>query len=74
MEEVQVADGGTLKSHNDIVQQAREITQQMLDDPFLSDLAKDCSVEHAKSKLALHQGKAITIHINRYDGETECNR
>ena len=71
-EEVGMADSRESQSHNDVVEHAKDLVQQMLDDPFLLDLTKECDVEHARAKLALHQGKAITIHINRYDGKIEC--
>ena len=59
-------------THNVVVDQANNLLSQILDDPFLSDLPKDCNLETAKAELSLYQGKAITIHIHRYDGQTIC--
>lgn len=44
----------------------------LLDDPFLRDLPGDCSAEDVQSQVALLQGRAITIHINKLDGQVIC--
>lgn len=59
-------------SHNSLVQRAKDMLAVMLNDPFLVDLPPDCNAEEAKSQLALAQGKAITVHIRKYDGQSIC--
>ena len=58
--------------HNELIQRARNLVTTILDDPFLSNLSKDCTLEGVKSLLALAQGKAITVHIKRFDEQVLC--
>lgn len=72
--------GGELEatSHNLIIRKANDMLAVILDDPFLTDqrggAAGDCSVEleAVQSQVALLQGKAITIYINKLDGQVIC--
>ncbi len=59
-------------SHKDVLKTAKELLSSMLNDPFLSDVSVDDSVKDVNSILALAQGKAISIHIKKYDGEIIC--
>lgn len=63
---------GETTPHNAVIHNANHLLTLILEDPFLSYLSRDCSVEDAKSQLALVQGKAITIHIKKFDGEVIC--
>ncbi len=58
--------------HNLVMQRARDMLITILDDPFLTGLSDGCDVETVQSQLALMQGKAITIHINKFDGGVIC--
>ncbi len=59
-------------SHPEVLQRARELTHQLLSDPFLQDLPPDISLDELRSQLALEQGKAITLHLRRYHSEVIC--
>lgn len=56
-------------SHVDAIHKAKELISQLLSDPFLQDLPPDISLDEVKSKLALEQGRAITLNLRRYDDE-----
>lgn len=56
--------------HNVVIQRANDLIATMLEDPFLTDLSQDCTVESVRAQLALAQGRAITIHIRRFGGDT----
>ena len=56
-------------SHVEAIQKAKELVSQLLSDPFLQDLPPDISLDEVKSKLALEQGRAITLNLRRYDDE-----
>ena len=58
--------------HNLVIQRARNVLASMLDDPFLTDVSAACSVEEVQSQLALLQGRAVTIHVRRFDGHLIC--
>ena len=57
-------------SHPQALQKAREHITQLLSDPFLHDLPPDVSLDELKSRLALEQGKAITLYLRRHDGDS----
>lgn len=59
-------------SHLAVMKKAETYLSSLLEDPFLSDLAEDCSLENVQSQLALLQGKAITLHITKLDGQVVC--
>ena len=59
-------------AHNAMMQNANKMVSLMFDDPFLSDFSDDCTVENVKSRLALLQGKAICVYINKFDGGVIC--
>lgn len=59
-------------SHNLVIQKADSMLAMMLEDPFLSDLCEDCSLENVQSRLALLQGRAISIYVNKFDGQVIC--
>lgn len=59
-------------AHNSVIQKANKMVSLMVDDPFLSDFSEDCTVENVKSRLALLQGRAICVYINKFDGEVIC--
>ena len=56
-------------SHVEALQKVKELTAELLSDPFLQDLPRDISLDEVKSKLALEQGSAITLYLRRYDDE-----
>ena len=56
-------------SHVEAIQKAKEFISQLLSDPFLQDLPPDISLDEVKSKLALEQGRAITLNLRRYDDQ-----
>lgn len=56
-------------SHPEALQKAKELVSRLLSDPFLHDLPPDISLDDLRSKLALEQGKAVTLHLRRYDGD-----
>ena len=59
-------------SHVEVIEKSKEGISRLLSDPFLSDLSKDISLDEVKSVLALEQGKAITLHLRRFDDEVLC--
>lgn len=59
-------------AHNAVIQKANKMVSLLFDDLFLSDFSEDCTVENVKSRLALLQGRAICVHINKFDGEVIC--
>ena len=59
-------------SHNSLIAKAKELMDVLFGDPFLADVAQDCSAEDARYQLALVQGKAITVHIHKQDGDVAC--
>ena len=59
-------------SHNALLKKCKEMLASLLDDPFLLDVSPDSSVKDVESLLALIQGKAITIHIQKFDGGIVC--
>lgn len=56
-------------SHNALLGKAKESIMVLLKDPLLWDVPEDCSVEDAQLLLALSEGKAIIVHIQKFDGE-----
>lgn len=67
-----MAENEVASSHLDVMKKAGSLLVTLLDDTFLVDLADDCSLENVKSQLALLQGKAITVYINKTDGGVVC--
>ena len=59
-------------SHNSILQRAEDMIASILQDPFMRDLADDCSVDNVRSQLALLEGRAITVHVHKLDGKVVC--
>ncbi len=59
-------------SHLAVMKKAEGLLSTLIDDSFLSDLAEDCSLENVTSQLALLQGKAVTLHLNKFDGGVIC--
>ena len=47
----------------------KDLTAQLLSDPFLQDLPPDISLDEVKSKLALEQGSAITLNLRKFNDE-----
>ena len=62
----------TASSHFAVMKKAESLLATALDDPFLADLAEDCSLENVQSQLALLQGKAITLYIKKFDDTEMC--
>ena len=60
---------GTVKelSHVDALERIKDHIAQLLSDPFLQDLPPDISLDEVRLKLALEQGRAITLNLRRYD-------
>ena len=71
-EEDSGATQGEQISHNALLKKVQELKAELLDDPFLSDVAIDCSAEDVGYQLALAQGKAITVNFKKFDGEVIC--
>lgn len=59
-------------THLQVMHNIEEKIEQLIKDPFLNDLTHDISLEEVKSRLAVEQGRAITIHIKRFDNESIC--
>ena len=59
-------------SHLAVLEKAQGLLEVLLQDPFLLDVAENCILNNLKSQLALMQGKAITVHINKFDGGVIC--
>ena len=59
-------------SHKDLVQKYKEKLAVLTDDSFLSDVSSDDTVKDVQGLLALAEGKAIAVHIKRFDGEVVC--
>lgn len=55
--------------HVEAIQRAKEYLAQMLSDPFLQDLPPDVSLDEVKQRLALEQGRAISLNLRKYDNE-----
>ena len=58
--------------HPELVARAKELVSSLLSDQFLSDLSSDVSAEEVTSLLALEQGRAITVHVKRFDQQLIC--
>lgn len=56
-------------SHNLVIQKANGMLTVLLEDPFLTDMREECSVEAVQSQVALLQGRAITVQISKFDGQ-----
>ena len=56
-------------THMEVMDKIRQMLTKLLEDPFLNDLNYDVSPEEVKSRLAVEEGRAITVHIKRFDDE-----
>ena len=56
-------------SHVEALLRVKDLTAQLLSDPFLQDLPPDISLDEVKSKLALEQGSAITLNLRKFNDE-----
>ena len=56
-------------SHVEALLRVKDLTAQLLSDPFLQDLPPDISLDEVKSKLALEQGSAITLNLRKFSDE-----
>jgi len=59
-------------SHKDLVGKYNELVSELTEDPLLFEVSPDDTVMDVQGLLALAQGKAIAIHIKRFDGEVVC--
>ena len=57
-------------SHQEAFAHFRKGLKQLLDDQLLKYLPEDVSLKEVEMQLALHQGRAITVFIQRLDGQT----
>lgn len=60
------------QTHLLVMVKIKQKVEQLLQDPFLDDLSSDISLEEVKSRLAVEQGRAITIYVRRFDNEIIC--
>lgn len=58
--------------HNLIVSRAHALLTELYSDPFLQDLPLDRDVDNVQQQLALVQGKAVTVHVEKFDGDLIC--
>jgi hypothetical protein len=61
-----------IASHNLVLRDGHIMLSTLLEDPFLKDIGGDCSVVAVQSEIALLQGKAVTVLVNKFDGEVIC--
>ncbi len=54
-------------THLEVMDIIKDRLKELLKDPFLTDISLDVSPEEVKSRLAVEQGRAITVHIRRFD-------
>ena len=54
------------KSHLEVVAEVRGAVRQLLQDPLLHDLPPDVTPEEAGSRLAVVQGRALTLQLRTY--------
>ncbi len=57
----------TAVTHLEVMDIIKDRLKELLKDPFLTDISLDVSPEEVKSRLAVEQGRAITVHIRRFD-------
>ena len=60
------------RSHKAVLEHARRLLCDLLTDPFLSDISPTCTHDEVASQLALEQGRAITVHVRRFDDQILC--
>ena len=56
-------------THLEVMDKVQNTLKELLKDPFLSDFSHVVSPEEVNSRLAVEQGRAITVHIRRFDDE-----
>ena len=56
-------------SHVEVMKKVKELIGEILTDPYLSDLPPNITLDEIQSKLALEQGRAMTVNIRRYDNQ-----
>ncbi|XP_064393424.1 U11/U12 small nuclear ribonucleoprotein 25 kDa protein-like isoform X1 [Halichondria panicea] len=56
-------------SHKVVVEQAKRLLCDLLADPFLSDIFSTATHDEVASQLSLEQGRAITVHVRRFDDQ-----
>ena len=61
-------------SHKVVVEQAKRLLCDLLADPFLSDISPTATHDEVASQLTLEQGRAITVHVRRFDDQVLCKR
>ena len=54
-------------SHVEAMKEIRRLMCELMSDPFLNDLSPRASAEDVASVLAVEQGRAITVHLRRFD-------
>lgn len=54
-------------SHLEVMKEIKDVVKDILKDPFLNDLSPEISLDEAQSRLALEQGRAMTINIVKLD-------
>jgi len=59
-------------SHVEALLKVKDLTAQLLSDPFLQDLPPDISLDEVKSQLALEQGSAITLNLRKFNDGVIC--
>ena len=57
-------------SHVEVLEEVKRSIQQLLGDPFLRDLPPDVTPEEVTSRLAVLDGRALTVQLRTYDQQT----
>ena len=58
---------GKALSHQEAMLLVKKSIRELLNDPLLSGLSEDITLEELLDILHLEQGKAITLYLRRYD-------
>ncbi len=59
-------------SHKSVVEHAKKLLSEVLTDPFISDISSTATHDEVSSQLALEQGRAVTVHVRRFDDQVHC--
>ena len=55
--------------HVEVMKEIQRLVTELMSDPFLDDLPPRASVEDVASVLAVEQGRAITVHLKKFDSQ-----
>ncbi len=59
-------------THVQLMDKMRACLGELLEDPLLNDFSSDVTPEEVNSRLAIEQGRAITVHVRRFDDQMIC--